>query len=139
MITETRRDGSNAVTVRRRHYEVVVNLFFGDLPLVLSKFSAHGLLALRTPVGTTIRDEWPFAPEYSAIVLPALFGPRVQQLVFFDEACTHRVVFPGPIRAVDTDSNSVEAQQIREVQEMVSDTLGNDGMHHRGNRSHNWS
>lgn len=126
--TETRRDGSSAVTVRRRHYELVVNLFFCDLPLVLAKFNEHGLLAVRTTVGTTIRDEWPFAPEYSAVVLPAIFGPRVQQLVFFDEARTRRVVYPGPIRAIDTDSNSVEAQQIRGVQELVSDALGNGGM-----------
>ena len=122
---ETRSDGVRALTVRRQHYQLVMQVFLCDLPEVLLQLARHGLIAERSRSGESVAEQHPDAPEYSAVVLPVAIGPFVKQLVFFDDARTRRVVYPGPIRGIEQQLPPVDeaapsaVHQIEDVQAQI--------------------
>jgi hypothetical protein len=122
---DTRGDGVRALTVRRRHFQLVMQAFLCDLPQVLIQLARHGLLARRPDPGEPHPERYPDSPEYSAVVLPAAMGLLVEQLVFFDDARTRRVVYPGPIRGIEQELPPVDeaassaVRQIEDVQTLI--------------------
>jgi hypothetical protein len=126
---ETRGDGVQALTLRRQHYQLTMDLFFGDLSEVLLQLARHGLIAERTKSGESVAEQHPDAPEYSAVVLPAVIGPFVKQLVFFDDARTRRVVYPRPILGIDQRLPPVDEaapramRQIEDLQALIRGRL----------------
>jgi hypothetical protein len=65
--------------------------------------------------GMVEAERYPDAPEYSAVVLPETLGPFVKQLVFFDEARTRRVVYPGPIQGIEQELPPVDEALINRL------------------------
>lgn len=122
---DARGDGVRALTVRRQHYQLVMQVFLCDLPQVLMQLASHGLVAERPGLGKSHAEQYPDAPEYSAVVLPVAIGPFVKQLVFFDDARTRRVVYPRPIRGIEQQLLPVDeaagsaVRQIDDLQTLI--------------------
>lgn len=97
-VLESARDGTRALTVHRRHYLLVVDVFFRDLLRVLRHLARHGLVRDRSD------DTDAGAFDFSALVLPASACLRAEHISFWDPLRTRRMVFgrlrhPGPLDA----------------------------------------
>lgn len=122
---QVRGDGVRALTVRRQHYQLVIRVFFCDLIRVLHALADLGLVAPKPEPGESYAEQYPDAPEYSVVVLPAVLGRLLKQAVFFDDARTRRTVYPGPISIVNVPAPSLKqaansaARKIGDLQAML--------------------
>jgi hypothetical protein len=84
--------GSRALTVRRSHYILIVSCFFRDLERLVA--SLHGFGLVGNALDNEVREGYPGAHEYCAVVLPAGGERLLSEVRLFDRAGSRRVVYP---------------------------------------------
>jgi hypothetical protein len=90
-VWETPAKGPSALTLRRMHYLHVVTTPFRDLLRVLEALCRHGLIGRAT---TDIREGYPDAPEFRALVMPAGYDFLGKDIQYFDPVRQRRLFYP---------------------------------------------
>jgi hypothetical protein len=84
--------GSRALTVRRSHYILIVSCFFRDLERLVASLHRFGLVG--NALENDVREGYPEAHEYCAVVLPAGGERLLSEVRLFDRAGSRRLVYP---------------------------------------------